>query len=102
MKSISALIVLALSAGTLLAAQVPGAPQIPNQPRRAIRIPVRHADPWFLKAILEGQPLVSPELSTIMGLFGAPPQAAGQVNGLLRNGTLLVNPNDNSLWFYPD
>lgn len=102
MKPILSFSVLALSASALFAAQAPTPPQVPVPAKRAFRIPVRHADPWFLKGILEGQPLVSPELGTIMGLFGAPQQAAGQVNGLFQNGKILVNPTDNSLWFYPD
>lgn len=102
MKPLLTLVVAALCVTSILAAQNPGQTQLPRLERRAFRIPVRSADPWFLKGILEGQPLVSPELGTIMGLFGAPQQAAGQVNGLFQNGKILVNPTDNSLWFYPD
>jgi len=46
--------------------------------------------------------LVSPELSTLFFLMGAPQGAANGVNGLLEGGKLLVNPTDNSLWWYPD
>ena len=67
-----------------------------------VRIPIRHADPWLVKGLIEGQPLMSPELGTIFGLFGAPPGAAGQVNSLFKGGHFLVNPTDNSLWWYPD
>jgi len=101
-KPLLILFVAAFGITSALAAQSPGQTQLPRLERRAFRIPVRSADPWFLKSILEGQPLVSPELGTIMGLFGAPQQAAGQVNGLLQNGKILVNPTDNSLWFYPN
>ena len=71
---------------------------------RPIRIPVRHADPWAIKSMMEGRPLVSPELSTLLlsmgqtGLAGA----AAAASNLLMGGYLIVNPTDNSLWWYPD
>jgi hypothetical protein len=99
-KGFAALLFLSAGVGAASAAQTPAVPA--SSVRQALRIPVRHADPWFIKFALEGQPLVSPELSTIFGLFGAPPQSASQVNGLLRGGKLIVNPTDNSLWWYPD
>jgi hypothetical protein len=67
-----------------------------------VRIKIRHADPWAVKAMLDGQPLVSPELSTVFNLLGMPPAAAQGVNSFFTGGHLIVNPTDNSLWFYPD
>lgn len=72
---------------------------------RPIRIPVRHADPWAIKAMMEGQPIISPEISTIFLLMGQ--QGAGMAaatnaaSNLLMDGILFVNPTDNSLWWYP-
>ena len=99
-KSLSCAL-LALVAGSSLAAAVPK--QGPALPARTpIRIPVRHADPWVVKFMLEGTSVVMPEMSTIFGLFGAPPQSAQGVNGLFSGGHFIVNPTDNSLWWYPD
>lgn len=69
---------------------------------RPIRIPVRHADPYMVKALLEGQAIFQPELSTALGFAGVPGQAAGAVNTFFKNGRLVVNPTDNSLWFFPN
>ena len=102
MKSLFSLSVLALSIGSSLAAAIPHQQEPPLPARRPIRIPVRSADPWFIKFALEGQRLVSPELSTLFFLMGAPQGAANGVNSLLEGGKLLVNPTDNSLWWYPD
>lgn len=67
-----------------------------------IRLKIRSADPWFVKAMLEGTAVDRPELSTIPG-FGGLGNATGQaVRGLLSGGKLIVNPTDNSLWWYPD
>jgi hypothetical protein len=102
-KSVLALALLFSCAAAALPAAAPQQSQQPPLPaRRAIRIPVRHADPWFIKFALEGQPLVSPELSTLFFLMGVPQGAANAANGLLDGGRLLVNPTDNSLWWYPD
>ncbi len=70
---------------------------------RPIRIPVRHADPWAIKALMEGRPLVSPEVSTILLLSGQPAMAGAvaAASNLLMGGTLFVNPTDNSLWWIP-
>jgi hypothetical protein len=91
------LALLALAATTGVLAQQPSGfrPQ-------AYRIPVRHADPWAIKFLLEGRDLVSPEISTVFAFMGVPPAAGDAINGLVRNGRLIVNPIDNSLWFYPD
>ena len=75
----------------------------PAQVRTLIRIPVRHADPYAIKAMLEGKPIVSPEVSTIMLRMGQTGAAAAMASGadLLMGGVLFVNPTDNSLWWYP-
>ncbi|HMS55675.1 MAG TPA: hypothetical protein PKA27_09775 [Fimbriimonadaceae bacterium] len=69
---------------------------------RPIRIPVRHADPYMIKALLEGQTILQPELSTSLQFAGVPAQAPGAVNAFFKNGRLVVNPTDNSLWFFPN
>lgn len=71
--------------------------------QRPIRIPVRHADPWAIKAMMEGRPIVSPELSQLLLLGGQTGTAAAVAAGanLLMDGILFVNPTDNSLWWYP-
>lgn len=70
---------------------------------RPIRIVVRHADPWAIKAMMEGQPIVSPEISTLLKRMGQPAAAAAVTgaSNLLMGGVLFVNPTDNSLRWYP-
>jgi len=65
-----------------------------------IRIPVYHADPWFIVAMLQGMLVVSPELSTLFTGMGMPPQVTQGLNGLFK-GKYVVNAADNSIWFYP-
>ncbi|RYG20809.1 hypothetical protein EON82_19830 [bacterium] len=69
--------------------------------QRPVRIAVRHADPWAIKAMMEGQPIVSPEISTLMLLRGQTGTAAAvsAAANLLMGGVLFVNPTDNSLWW---
>jgi hypothetical protein len=67
----------------------------------AFKIPVYHADPWFVVSMLQGQLVPSPELSTLLGFMGAPPQAAEGLNRIFK-GRFTVNPTDNSIWFFPD
>lgn len=67
-----------------------------------VRLVVRHADPWFVKAMLEGRQVWTPELSTIIGFMGWPPEIGQGANALFSGGKLIVNPTDNSLWFFPD
>jgi hypothetical protein len=67
-----------------------------------VRLAVRHADPWFVKAMLEGRQIWTPELSTIVGFMGWPPEIGQGANAFFQGGRLIVNPMDNSLWFYPD
>ena len=71
--------------------------------QRPIRIPVRHADPWAIKSMMEGRPIVSPEISQLLLLGGQTGTAAAVAAGanLLMGGVLFVNPTDNSLWWYP-
>jgi hypothetical protein len=71
-------------------------------PPRPIRIPIRHADPWMVKAMLEGMPVVQPEYSTLPGFAGMGGGATQGLSSLLSGGKLVVNPTDNSLWFFPD
>lgn len=74
----------------------------PTAPPQPIRLQVLHADPWVIKLMLEGGSVVSPEMSTLFGFLGAPPNTGNAVNRLFQNGTLIVNPTDNSIWFFPD
>lgn len=70
--------------------------------RQPVQIRVRHADPWAIKAMLEGQSLQFPELSTVLAVMGMPPQASQGGKPLFDDGKFIVNPADNSLWFIPD
>jgi hypothetical protein len=73
--------------------------QLPPPPEvKPIRIPVRHADPWLIKALLEGQFVTMPEISTLM--MG--PEVGNAVSSLLQGWRIVVNPTDNSLWLFPD
>lgn len=69
---------------------------------RPVRFKVMHADPWMIKGILEGQVILSPELSTALSFMGAPPQAGNALNGLFKDGKFVVNATDNSLWWFPE
>lgn len=91
-----ALLVAASLASAGLAQTIPQRTPVP------IRMEIRHADPWFVKAMLEGRGVVSPELSTVFGFLGFPPSTGDTVNSLFKGGRLVVNPTDNSLWFFPD
>lgn len=67
-----------------------------------VRILVRHADPWLVKAMLEGISVQQPELSTILGFAGIPDQTSELIEELFGGqGKLVVNPTDNSLLFIP-
>lgn len=74
--------------------------------RVPVKLSIRHADPWAVKAMIEGGAITQPELSTILALRGG---SAGRSGGstqnnnspLLKDGFLVVNPTDNSLWWYP-
>ncbi len=73
---------------------------LPTPAPTPIRIPVFHADPWFIVAMLEGRPVVSPEISTLFTNMGMPPQVSQGLNSLFK-GRFIVNAADNSIWFYP-
>jgi hypothetical protein len=88
--------VLAATVG-LAAAQEP-----PKPSSLPYRIKIRHADPWAVKAMMEGTSIVSPEMSTVLGFMGLPQNATQAVGSLIEGGKLVVNPTDNSLWFFPD
>jgi len=73
--------------------------------RQAVRIPVYHADPYFIKAMLEGKQVMAPEISALFGALNgqagqAAQQAANGANAIFDNGFFIVNPTDNSLWFF--
>jgi len=71
--------------------------------RQPVQIRVRHADPWAIKALLEGQSITAPELSTVLALMGMPAGATqGSGKPLFDDGKFIINPADNSLWFIPD
>jgi hypothetical protein len=76
--------------------------ELPKAHRQAVQLRVRHADPWAVKALMEGQQIMSPEISTILNLMGMPPQMSQGANGLFNDGKFIVNPADNSLWFFPN
>ena len=96
MRTLTVLLALAIT-GTLCSQQTPVRRRFDP-----VKITVRYADPWFLKAMFEGRPIWQPELSTIIGFMGWPADPGNAVNSLFENGKLLVNPTDNSLWFYPN
>jgi hypothetical protein len=92
-----------LVAGLALAGAACGqALPVRDETRRPVRIPIRYADPYAVRAMIEGVAISSPEMSTLallMGTPAGPPVAAGI--GFLRSGRLMVNPTDNSLWWIP-
>ena len=66
------------------------------------RIYIKHADPWFIKAMLEGTAVNQPELSTILGFAGIPDKESSLLESLFGvQGRLVVDPTDNSLIFFP-
>lgn len=65
------------------------------------RIRVYHADPYVLVALLEGRQVPFPEMSTL-AVFGFQPGQSGQQGqGFYPQGTFIVNPTDNSIWYLP-
>ena len=70
--------------------------------RTPVRFEIHHADPWAVKAMLEGNPISQPEISTILGFRGGGSQRQTNKSPLLQDGYLVVNPTDNSLWWYPN
>ncbi len=78
--------------------------QIDN--RVPVKFQIRHADPWAVKAMIEGSAITQPELSTLLGVRGGSNNQGGnntqnQNSPNLKDGFLVVNPTDNSLWWYP-
>ncbi len=73
--------------------------------RVPVKFAIHHADPWSVKAMIEGTAIDTPELSSVRQLIGAGNLLASGANGagspLLEDGFLVVNPTDNSLWWYP-
>jgi|CXWL01.1.fsa_nt_gi hypothetical protein len=76
--------------------------QIPAPKRTPFRLKIRSADPWFVKAMLEGIPTTQPEMSVIPGFGGLGSAVSQGMSKLFEGGHLVVNPTDNSLWFIPD
>ena len=66
---------------------------------RAVRVPVHHADPYMIKALLEGRQVMAPEISTLLALGGGNLVGAAAATALFTDGYWFVNPTDNSLWF---
>lgn len=92
-----------LVAGLVLFASVGFAQDLPKQDSpKPFRIKIRHADPWFVKGMLEGRPLVSPEMSSILGGIGFPEGAVNMISRAFENGKFIVNPTDNSIWWIPN
>ena len=68
---------------------------------RPFKVVVRHADPYMIKAILDGRQVNAPEISTVFWAGGSALLGATQTVALFQNGYWFVNPTDNSLWFVP-
>ena len=67
-----------------------------------MRIKVRSADPYFIKAMLEGTAINQPELSTILGFAGIPDKESSLIAGIFGGqGRFIVDATDNSLIFIP-
>jgi hypothetical protein len=76
--------------------------QTPIGDHGVMRMVVKHGDPWMVKALIEGIQISQPELSTILGFAGIPDQESDLLASLFgRQGTLVVNPTDNSIIFFP-
>lgn len=73
-----------------------------SQDTQPFRIRVRHADPWLIKAILEGHQPTSPELSTLLNFAGLPQNQNANSRTFLPKGHIVINPTDNAIWFFPD
>lgn len=84
---------------------IAGVPAFASDVPQPVRFPIRHADPWFVKAMLEGQNPVAPEISVLLN-FANPGTSSAQGNAvgqqLFSGGHWVVNPTDNSLWWFPD
>lgn len=96
--------------GLVLACYAPAAKQAPFDqqvygPGGMVGIQVMHADPYLIVALLQGISPPYPEISTTWFLFGAQLGAQGQLGQgggwLIPEGTLVVNPADNTIWYKP-
>jgi hypothetical protein len=83
---------------SLTFAQVPP----PKQEPRFIRIPVFHADPYLIVALLEGRQVMQPEISSLLDFVGFPPATGNTLMNIFGKGKLIVNPTDNSIIFIPE
>jgi hypothetical protein len=90
-----ALVTIAVAAASVAAAQTPAIHAEPFQ------LKIRHADPYMVKFMIEGRPIMQPEIGALMALGGMP-NVGQAVNSLIKSGHLVVNPTDNSLWWFPD
>lgn len=66
-----------------------------------VRIQVRHADPYAIVALLQGNSIPFPEISTL-AIFGfQPPQGGRQGQGFVPEGSFVVDPATNAIWYLP-
>jgi hypothetical protein len=93
---------LTLAANTFVFGQLSQFGEASFAPGGWIRVEVRHADPWVIVMLLRGESPPYPEMSTL-GLFGVPQRQGGISSGgwLIPEGTLVVNPADNSILYKP-
>lgn len=66
-----------------------------------VRIQVYHADPYLIVSLLEGRQVPFPEMSTLAIFRFQPRQGGQQGQGFYPEGTFIVNPTDNSIWYLP-
>jgi hypothetical protein len=70
-----------------------------------VRIQIFHADPYLVKALLQGSGTYTsaPEMSTIMGFAGVADKDSELIESIFGGkGRFVVNPTDNSLLFFPE
>ena len=73
-----------------------------GQTKRLVRFRIMHADPYLVKSLLEGQGILSPEMSTMLDFVGAPAGAGDALRGLFKGGKFMVNAADNALFWISD
>jgi len=89
--------------GLLLSLALWAHAQSPVGDNAFVRIYVKHADPWAMKALIEGTSISQPELSTILGFAGVPDKESSMIESIFgKQGRLVVNPTDNSILFIPN
>jgi len=101
------LLAFALAFGCVGIAVASGGTKKQADNRVPVKLQIHHADPWAVKAMIEGAQITQPELSTIWGVSGGQGRQTGNTqqgkpSPLLQDGYLVVNPTDNSLWWYPN